>query len=272
MKKIACLLLALLFAGKHHILAQNKKEKKEKVTTLKLIQKENGEEIIIDTTFVNADESTINAFLKAKGIKNSSKHSLPPLPPIPLQVPGAPMPPLPPDPPYIDDEMQGLRYQYEWKDDEGEEIDLELKDELAPLMQSLEGVKEIVKKSLEETKLSKIEIEKVMKEIEMDLKNQEHRPIRPTHKNERIIIKKKTGEIEHLLKDSDTGSNFQMEEPMNPTFVFSSSGLDEPIVLTSESNNKNVVTSYRYSYSDVKNEKHQKIKHFLKRLKDKILD
>ena len=269
MKKIACLLLALLFAGEHHILAQNNKEKKEKVTTLKLIQKENGEEIIIDTTFINADESAINAFLKAKGIKNSSKHTLPPIPP---KVPGAPMPPVPPEPPSIDDEMQGLRYQYERKDDEGEEIDMELKDELAPLMQSLEEVKEIVKKSLEETKLSKVEIEKVMKEIEMDLKNQEHRPIRPTHKNERIIIKKKTGEIEHLLKDSDTGSNFQMEEPMSRTFVFSSSGLDEPIVLTTESNNKNVVTSYSYSYSDVKNEKHQKIKFFLKRLKDKILD
>ena len=61
MKKIACLLLAFLFAGEHHILAQNKKEKKEKVTTLKLIQKGESAEKVLEAL----SSALTNKFLHA---------------------------------------------------------------------------------------------------------------------------------------------------------------------------------------------------------------
>ena len=271
MKKTACLLFALMLAGELPLLAQNKKEKREKVTTIKLIQKENGEEIIVDTTFINADQSAIDAFLKEKGIKNSSVHTIAPLPPIPPHSPRMPMPPLPPEPPTIDDEMQGLRYQYNLNEDD-DEINLKFNDELAPIMQSLEEIKEVVKRSLRGTKLTEEEVEKVLNEMEKELKYSKQLHDRPIHKREQIIIKKKTGELDQKHKDSDLGSNFRFDEPIIGSFAFSSTTLEEPIIINTAFDNNSFTTRYRYSYSDVERGKHQKIKLFIKRLKDKILD
>ena len=79
-------------------MAQKSSDKKTKKTSISIVTEEDGKKTVIDTTFINASQADINAFLKKQGYMKSTP-PMPPTPPATLKAPKAPSAPTPPEPP-----------------------------------------------------------------------------------------------------------------------------------------------------------------------------
>lgn len=168
------MLAAMLLLGNNSLLAQQETKKSKKISVT-IINEEDGKKTVIDTTFENADQESVDVFLQSKGMDKS----IPPVAPVP------PTPPIPPD-------AKGYSYHYKIDRDDFD-FDIDLDAEMKDLAKELEKVKKELRKSLEKSKLSKEEMKRLQDEIEKELEklNFEYEK---DGKRERVIIRKKTSE------------------------------------------------------------------------------
>jgi hypothetical protein len=200
MRKIILLFALFTIAG--NLQAQNK-NKSVKKTTISIVSEEDGRKTVIDTTFINADQATIDAFIQNKGIVKPT----PPLPPAKFKKgqgnvpPVPPVPPAPPAPPVPDDESS-FYFRFDVPDFNAD-FNADLKKEMEKVQESLEDVSNKLGKEMEKH-LNKEELEKMQNDLEKDLKNMEI-DIEKAGKHKRVIIRSKTGNVD---KDEDDNTGY----------------------------------------------------------------
>lgn len=188
MKKnyIPMLILLLVITTSVNSNAQ-KSDKSNKQVTIKIVSEEDGKKTVIDTTFTTADDVSIEAFLKDKGIKSQN----PPAPPIP------PTPPSPPAPPKhrtsSDQDENQSKYEYSYKvDDNGDHKEINISIDMDKIERALEEADRQLEDAFNKSaSLTKEEIRKIKKEVEASLKELKS-DIKANHKYIIIETTKKT--------------------------------------------------------------------------------
>lgn len=247
MRNTILLLALLLIGGPIH--AQNKKS--DKKTTITIVNEENGKRTVIDTTFINADQETIDAFLQAQGMNKPVPPPAPPAPPVPpgkMKHGVPPVPPVPPAPPAPEDESS-FNFHFEMPD-----IDIDIEKELEKAQEALEKAREVMEKELSKEKLQEMreDIQKNLKELEKEIEK--------AGKSKKVIIRSKTGNVD-TDPDNTTGYIYNYSSPAysysytlpSYSYGYSSAGNElEPLVDLNDLDTNIKIgcngNSYAYSY------------------------
>jgi hypothetical protein len=268
MRNIILLSALLISAG--NIQAQNKSDKK---TTITIINEENGKKTVIDTTFINADKETIDAFLQAQGMKKpgpppppSGKHRVPPVPPAPPVAPVPPVhgvAPVPPVPPAAPDDESSFYFHFDMPDLDAD-IHMDIERELEKAQEYLEKAREAMDEHFNKEKL-----EEIREDLKDQLKDLE-KEIEKAGKHKRVIIRSKTGNIDTDL-DNTTGYIYNYSTPgstlvpLNYSYSYSMPALnslyagsgDEPIVIGNADMYNGALGSYSYNFPSCAEVKHK---------------
>jgi hypothetical protein len=294
----------LLFAGillfvSQQLLAQDKNDKKDKKTSITIVTEENGKKTTIDTTFVNASQSDINAFLKKQGMMKE-KAPLPPAPPAPPKSPKAPkagVPPAPPAPPAEPDEngsTHSYSFSFDMKDFDDDFQD-ELEDALSEAREAMDKARihmrismdnhERMKEDRERMRDDQEDVmdddmermiqEKVHKEVQKEIKkihrdDDDGNDDNDNKKIEKRVIKKKTSATD-WDRNSNRNYTWNSSTPaeVRSVYAIADDGSD-PVLLTENIVGPPMAFSSHYSYCTDSEKKESKFKMFLKDLKEKF--
>ncbi|MEP7264312.1 MAG: hypothetical protein ABI772_07440 [Bacteroidota bacterium] len=242
-----------------------------KKTTIRIVTEENGKKTIIDTTFIDADPATLDAFMQMNGMTSPEPPPPPPAPPAPPMpltddlpmVP--PIPPMPPMPPMPDE--SSFNFHFDMPDFDVN-FNNDLNERMEDVKEQLENAKENLQKAMEfhfdqkEFEMRMEEIQKQLKDIKIE-----------TEKNNRKNIKsrKKTSGVD-IDTDDNTGYIYNYSYP-GYTYSYSSAGInDEPVIDIKENNSNGYNTCFSYSTTCGETKHRSKFRNFMNKVVEKILE
>jgi hypothetical protein len=157
MKKLSLTLTGIAMFAVTVLPAQKNKKAVSK-TTITITKEENGHRTTIDTTFIDGDHQSIEAFLRNQKILKPDVPPVPPAPPVPPGADFSSIPPIPPIP------------QLEFPDESFNSFENglnreQLQEQMEQLKNSLENVKEELKNSMENININKEELKEMLKEL-----------------------------------------------------------------------------------------------------------
>lgn len=256
---------ALVAASCLHLNAQQKSSSKK--TTIRIVTEENGKKTIIDTTFIDADGETLDAFFQNNGMTSPPPPPAPPVPPMPLtddfpMVP--PMPPMPPVPPMPPMPAESFNFQFDMPDFNEQDLNERMED----VRESLEHAKEELQKAME-LQFNQKEFEEQMEEIQQQLKNIKIETEKSNRKH--IKARKKTSGVD-INTDDNIGYIYNYSYP-GYTYSYSTAGLDDgPVISIKGNNDDGYSTCYSYTTGCGENKHRSKFRNFLNKVWEKILD
>jgi hypothetical protein len=245
--------------------------KKTKKTNITIIREDNGVKTIIDTTFSDADDTEIDEFFNSHGIDKSTppEPSAPPLPPALKSRPVPPIPPVAPVPPVPSLNNGNKSFYYHFKGDENNAV-TDAGQKMEKAKEALQLAHKEVKKSLE-VNFNKKEYDRIMEDIEMQLKDIKIE-LENNEKKKRIIIHKKTSNVDDI-NDDDMGFTYEPESNQKVivrTITSGSNENDHIIINESDKGEQNHCYSYTTKHTIVK--ERSKFRKFLNKVANKILE